>query len=178
MRLICAVRVDGLKYWQEAASDGSTNQDAGTWRAPYERARSVDIEMTAYGLLTYVLNGDFSGAVSIAKWLVSQRNSLGGFSSTQVRDTSASFSAAHSNGCCLGDGGGGHWLVRMERRPDGWSLCPPLLIFHCTIKSRSSLLAPAHLGGPGKRAVKRLWCGGGVPWQVLVVTSVSRYKHN
>jgi len=26
------------------------------------------------------------------------------------------------------------------------------------MKSRSSLLAPAHLGGPGKRAVKRL-CG-------------------
>jgi len=35
------------------------------------------------------------------------------------------------------------------------------VIFPCTIKSRSSLLAPAHLGGPGKRAVKRLWCGGG-----------------
>jgi len=29
------------------------------------------------------------------------------------------------------------------------------------MKSRSSLLAPAHLVGPGKRAVKRLWCGGG-----------------
>ena len=28
-------------------------------------------------------------------------------------------------------------------------------------KSRSSLLAPDHPGGPGKRAVKRLWCGGG-----------------
>jgi len=34
-----------------------------------------------------------------------------------------------------------------------------LLIFLCTIKSRSSLLAPAHPGGPGKRAIKRLWCG-------------------
>jgi len=32
-----------------------------------------------------------------------------------------------------------------------------LLIFPCTIESRSSLLAPAHLGGPGKRAVKWLW---------------------
>jgi len=28
-------------------------------------------------------------------------------------------------------------------------------------KVRSSLLAPAHPGGPGKRAVKRLWCGCG-----------------
>ena len=42
-------------------------------------------------------------------------------------------------------------------------MCLSLLIFPCTIKSRSSLLAPAHRGGPGERAVKRLWwCGGGV----------------
>jgi len=37
-----------------------------------------------------------------------------------------------------GDGGGGHWLVRMEWRPAGWSMCLPLLISPCTIKSRSS----------------------------------------
>ena len=35
-----------------------------------------------------------------------------------------------------------------------------LLIFSCTIKSKGSLLAPAHPGGAGKRAVKWLWCGG------------------
>jgi len=41
-------------------------------------------------------------------------------------------------------------------------VCLPLLISPCTIKSRSSLLAPAHPGGPGKRAVKRLCvCVGG-----------------
>jgi len=45
----------------------------------------------------------------------------------------------------------------MEWRLAGWSVCLPLLIYLCTIKSRSSLLAPAHAGGPGKRAVKRLW---------------------
>ena len=56
----------------------------------------------------------------------------------------------------LGDDGGGHWLVQMESCPAGWSVCLPLLIFPCTMKSRSSLLAPAHPGGPGKRAVKRL----------------------
>jgi len=56
----------------------------------------------------------------------------------------------------MGDGGGGHWLVQMEWCPSGWSVCLPLLIFPCTIKSRSSLLAPCHLDGPGKNAVKRL----------------------
>jgi len=35
----------------------------------------------------------------------------------------------------------------------------PLLIFPCTIKSRSFLLAPAHPSGPGKRALNG--CGGG-----------------
>jgi len=58
-----------------------------------------------------------------------------------------------------GDGGGGHCLVQMEWRPAGWSMCLPLLIFPCIIKSRSSLLAPAHPGGPGKGAIKRL-CSG------------------
>jgi len=47
--------------------------------------------------------------------------------------------------------------IRMEWRPAGWSVCLPLLIFPCTIKSRSSFLAPAHPDGLGKRAVKRLW---------------------
>ena len=57
--------------------------------------------------------------------------------------------------------GGGHWLVRMEWRPAGWSVCLPLLIYPCTMMSRNSLLAPADPGGPGQRAIKRLWCGGG-----------------
>jgi len=52
--------------------------------------------------------------------------------------------------CKNGDGGGGHCLVRMELRPAGWSVCLPLVIFPCTIKSRGSLMAPAHPGGPEK----------------------------
>jgi len=63
-------------------------------------------------------------------------------------------------------GGGGHWLVRMEWRPAGWSMCLHLLIFPCTIKSRSSLLAPPHPGGPGKRAVKRLW------WVIVIIICI------
>ena len=61
----------------------------------------------------------------------------------------------------MGDGGSGtaYCLVWMEWHSAGWLVCLPLLIFPCTIKSRSSLLASAHPAGPGKRAVKWLWCG-------------------
>ena len=68
-----------------------------------------------------------------------------------------------------GDGGGRHRLVWMEWHPAGWSVCLPLLIFPCTKKSRSSLLAPAHPGDPRKRAVKQLWCGGdGNTYYILI----------
>jgi len=84
-----------------------------------------------------------------------------------------------------GDDGGGHCLVRMEWRPAGWSVCLPLLIFPCTIKSRSPLLAPAHLGGPEKRAVKRLWwCGGSyreeetsrLLYRIITIYSLQSYQ--
>ena len=53
----------------------------------------------------------------------------------------------------------GCWLVRMEWRPAGLSVCLPLLISPITINSRRKfLLAPAHLGGPGKRAVNGCAC--------------------
>jgi len=49
----------------------------------------------------------------------------------------------------------------MEWRPSrmvGVSASVNLPLHH---KVRSSLLAPAHLGAPGKRAIKRWWwCGG------------------
>ena len=45
-------------------------------------------------------------------------------------------------------------------------MCLPLLIFPCTIKSRSSPLAPAHPGGPGKKAIKCL-CMCGSPLHCL-----------
>jgi len=57
---------------------------------------------------------------------------------------------------------GGWWRCALVS-PDGVapSQMVGVLISPCTIKSRSSLLAPANPGGPGERAVKRSWCGGG-----------------
>jgi len=77
-----------------------------------------------------------------------------------------------------GDGGGGHCLVRMEWRTAGWSVCLPLLIYPCTIKSRGSLLAPADPGGPGKMAVKQLWwCGSLASWTNLHSTGCTETSH-
>lgn len=53
---------------------------------------SAEVEMTAYGLLTYALLGDVASALPVVKWLSQQRNALGGFSSTQVPLTSLSAS--------------------------------------------------------------------------------------
>jgi len=50
-----------------------------------------------------------------------------------IKENSSIFSLIRK----MGDGGGGQWLVRMEWRPAGWSVCLPLLIFLCSIKSRS-----------------------------------------
>jgi len=56
------------------------------------------------------------------------------------------------------------WLVRMEWCPSRLFLCLPFVMLCSTMKSRRDfLLAPAHVGGPRKRAVKRFWwCGGKV----------------
>ena len=53
--------------------------------------RSAAIETTGYALLALMLNGDLENAGQAAKWLVGQRNALGGYDSTQ--DTVVSLQA-------------------------------------------------------------------------------------
>ena len=66
---------------------------------------------------------------------------------------------------------GGCWRWALVR-PDGVAssrmVSVPLLIFPCTIKPRSSLLASAHPGGPGKTCHKTVVV-------VVVVTYLSTY---
>ena len=58
----------------------------------------------------------------------------------------------HAQGCYLAT-----CVARLILSPFGLFMGLPLLIFPCTIKSRSSLQAPAHPVDPRKRAVKRLY---------------------
>lgn len=46
---------------------------------------AVDIELTAYALLTLAAKKDRTDGVQVLKWVTEQRNPDGGFSSTQVR---------------------------------------------------------------------------------------------
>jgi len=61
----------------------------------------------------------------------------------------------------MGNGEGGHWLVRMEWRPAGFCVSASVnLSLHHKVQKFSS--GTGSLGWSRKRAVKRLWCGGGV----------------
>ncbi|XP_068599327.1 C3 and PZP-like alpha-2-macroglobulin domain-containing protein 8 [Brachionichthys hirsutus] len=79
-----AITQDGLTHW---SLTGSTVTDEDTFMGfsdgISQSVVSAEVEMTAYGLLTYTLLGDVASALPVVKWLSQQRNALGGFSSTQ-----------------------------------------------------------------------------------------------
>ena len=70
----------------------------------------------------------------------------------------------------MGDGGGVHWLVRMEWHPAGWSVCLPLLIFPCTIKARSFSSGTGSPGWSRKKGRKTV--------VMVVVVKFSRFAEN
>ena len=77
--------LDGNRYWGEPKKAEKPKE--GWFYAPYRQAKSTDIEQTAYGLMASLPESDKSKAVDsidIVRWLSQQRNSLGGWSSTQV----------------------------------------------------------------------------------------------
>lgn len=72
-----SVNTDGFKYWTET-SEINTGK----------LSKSADLEITAYVLLAKLYNSQetqesVNQIISITKWINSQRNSLGGFYSTQ-----------------------------------------------------------------------------------------------
>lgn len=62
---------------------GAELDDTSEMPGVHNQAKSFDIEMTSYALMTCVLRNDIENAISIMKWLISQTNANGGFSSTQ-----------------------------------------------------------------------------------------------
>ena len=73
---------------RERLMDVSRSDDNGLyWSAPlpetYFAGSSADVETTGYALLALLETGDRLSAASAARWLVSQRNALGGYGSTQ-----------------------------------------------------------------------------------------------
>lgn len=88
--IICSQKIisfliwDGTLHWEEEKSE---SHQGSAWRRPYYRPRSADIEITSYILLVYAHRRDVRTGLPIAQWLAQQRNSLGGYSSTQVRCT-------------------------------------------------------------------------------------------
>ncbi|KAK3607700.1 hypothetical protein CHS0354_016724 [Potamilus streckersoni] len=74
-----AIIKDGTKHWEQIEDDSNRL----IWMPPYQQANARNIETTAYVLLTYALKNDIRNGLLVMKWLISQRNPTGGFSSTQ-----------------------------------------------------------------------------------------------
>uniref|UniRef100_A0A914ZVE4 TEP1-F n=1 Tax=Parascaris univalens TaxID=6257 RepID=A0A914ZVE4_PARUN len=70
---------DGSVHWT-AKVGGDKTKDTQQY---FYQPRPVDVEMSSYALLTYMLNDDAEKGLPVVRWLTSQRNAFGGFSSTQ-----------------------------------------------------------------------------------------------
>ncbi len=75
-------------HWEKPASTPPPVGDGWVFR-PYHQAASANVEMTAYVLMSIIMNAQKSDAIPtalpIVRWLTQQRNAQGGFSSTQVK---------------------------------------------------------------------------------------------
>ncbi|XP_073826156.1 thioester-containing protein 3 [Musca autumnalis] len=72
-----AVNEDGLKWWNKTAPP---TEAMSPW---YNHTRSVNVEITSYAVLTLLENALIGDALPAVKWLMNQRNDLGGFVSSQ-----------------------------------------------------------------------------------------------
>nr|BAR45615.1 thioester-containing protein 4 [Scolopendra japonica] len=72
--------------------------------AYYNRPRSVDVEMTSYALLTYSLRNMIAEGLPIMRWLLTKRNSNGGFESTQDTVVGIQALAHYAKKISAGDG--------------------------------------------------------------------------
>ncbi|EZA52046.1 hypothetical protein X777_09067 [Ooceraea biroi] len=95
---LCAYALNLAKHPYETPafnfleSKAMTKQDLKWWSKPipkddknphYALPRSVDVEMSSYALLSYLRRNYVVDAIPVMKWLIKQRNTEGGFASTQ-----------------------------------------------------------------------------------------------
>jgi len=78
-----------MKYWDKKKPEPVDSKpkmegDVLIWKPPQHQAKTSAIESTAYAMMSYLTLNKISDAVPIMRWLVSQRNSLGGYGSSQV----------------------------------------------------------------------------------------------
>ncbi|KAL3880815.1 hypothetical protein ACJMK2_033022, partial [Sinanodonta woodiana] len=77
-----AVVKDGMKHWHKPETK-TTGHNSAIWTPPNQQSNPSDIEMTAYALMVYAQKNQFTAGLTVMKWLITQRNPRGGFSSTQ-----------------------------------------------------------------------------------------------
>lgn len=78
--------IEGQQHW-ERADKPERPQTRWWW---YYTANSAEVEITAYALMALIVSEKQGGIIigqPIVQWLSRQRNSYGGFSSTQVHES-------------------------------------------------------------------------------------------
>lgn len=73
-----------MKYWRLPDELVAEIMPMLRFRPTGGRARALDIETTAYVLLSYALRRDTENGIQVMRWLATQRNEFGGYISTQV----------------------------------------------------------------------------------------------
>ncbi|KAH8362672.1 hypothetical protein KR200_002253, partial [Drosophila serrata] len=101
------------KWWSKAPETSGEENRIYHWKP-----RSNDVEITSYVLLALLEKESAEKALPIIKWLISQRNSNGGFSSTQ--DTVIGLQALTKFAYKTGSGSG-TMDIEFETSPDGGS---------------------------------------------------------
>lgn len=68
-----SICLDELKWWSTTANEPGTKR----------KSKTLDVEITSYGLLALLKAGRFAEGLPYFRWLLAQRNSQGGFEGTQ-----------------------------------------------------------------------------------------------
>lgn len=79
---LCPAFTDGQQFWEQPQPEAPKNTKS--WRPPHKQGKAVNIELAAYALQVKTERSGPASAIPILRWLSAQRNSNGGFSSTQV----------------------------------------------------------------------------------------------